>query len=179
MGAGKSSIGRRLAARLQLPFVDADTEIEAARRHDHPGNFRSPWRAVFPRRRGAGDRAAARRRAGGARDRRRRLHARGDPQAHRATRHLDLAQGRCRHHHEPRQAPRRPSAAADRRPGCDRRASDRASASRSIATPISRSRRATCRTRQIVDEMHRRLARAGLSAAAAGRKHRTNGRSPR
>jgi shikimate kinase len=30
MGAGKSSIGRRLAARLSVPFVDADTEIEAA-----------------------------------------------------------------------------------------------------------------------------------------------------
>lgn len=30
MGVGKSSIGRRLAARLELPFVDADTEIEQA-----------------------------------------------------------------------------------------------------------------------------------------------------
>jgi shikimate kinase len=30
MGAGKSSVGRRLAARLGLAFVDADTEIEAA-----------------------------------------------------------------------------------------------------------------------------------------------------
>src|SRR4051794_34003136 len=30
MGAGKSTIGRRLAVRLRLPFLDADTEIEAA-----------------------------------------------------------------------------------------------------------------------------------------------------
>jgi shikimate kinase len=30
MGAGKSSIGRRLAQRLDIPFVDADTEIETA-----------------------------------------------------------------------------------------------------------------------------------------------------
>jgi len=30
MGAGKSSIGRRLAARLSIPFVDADIEIEKA-----------------------------------------------------------------------------------------------------------------------------------------------------
>ena len=30
MGAGKSSIGRRLATRLAIPFVDADAEIEKA-----------------------------------------------------------------------------------------------------------------------------------------------------
>lgn len=30
MGAGKTSIGRRLAARIGFPFVDADEEIEAA-----------------------------------------------------------------------------------------------------------------------------------------------------
>lgn len=30
MGAGKTSIGKRLAARLNLPFVDADHEIERA-----------------------------------------------------------------------------------------------------------------------------------------------------
>ncbi len=30
MGAGKSSVGRRLASALQVPFRDADTEIETA-----------------------------------------------------------------------------------------------------------------------------------------------------
>jgi len=30
MGVGKSSIGRRLGARLGIPFVDADAEIESA-----------------------------------------------------------------------------------------------------------------------------------------------------
>jgi shikimate kinase len=30
MGAGKTSIGKRLAARLNVPFADADHEIEAA-----------------------------------------------------------------------------------------------------------------------------------------------------
>ena len=30
MGAGKSSVGRRLASRLDVPFRDADSEIEAA-----------------------------------------------------------------------------------------------------------------------------------------------------
>lgn len=30
MGVGKSTVGRRLAGRLRLPFADADTEIESA-----------------------------------------------------------------------------------------------------------------------------------------------------
>src|SRR3954471_856399 len=30
MGAGKTSIGKRLATRLEVPFADADHEIEAA-----------------------------------------------------------------------------------------------------------------------------------------------------
>ncbi|MGE0212367.1 MAG: shikimate kinase [Parvibaculaceae bacterium] len=30
MGAGKSTVGRRLAHRLSIPFIDADAEIEAA-----------------------------------------------------------------------------------------------------------------------------------------------------
>src|SRR3981081_2598426 len=32
MGAGKTNIGRRLANRLHLPFIDADSEIEDAAR---------------------------------------------------------------------------------------------------------------------------------------------------
>ena len=39
MGAGKSSIGRRLAMRLGIPFVDADTEIEKAAGMSIPDMF--------------------------------------------------------------------------------------------------------------------------------------------
>jgi shikimate kinase len=57
MGAGKSSVGRRLAARLDLPFVDADQEIETAAgmtiseifaRHGEPA-FRDGERRVITR----------------------------------------------------------------------------------------------------------------------------------
>jgi shikimate kinase len=41
MGAGKSTIGRRLALRLRLPFLDADTEIEAAAGMSIPDIFES------------------------------------------------------------------------------------------------------------------------------------------
>ena len=54
MGAGKSTIGRRIAARLRLPFLDADTEIEAAAGHGRsaisrpsPGRERSAL-AIVP-----------------------------------------------------------------------------------------------------------------------------------
>ena len=40
MGAGKSSVGRKLALRLGLPFVDADTEIETAAGMTIPEIFR-------------------------------------------------------------------------------------------------------------------------------------------
>ena len=39
MGAGKTSVGKRLAARLGLPFVDADDEIEAGARMTIPEIF--------------------------------------------------------------------------------------------------------------------------------------------
>jgi shikimate kinase len=47
MGAGKSSIGRRLAARLGMPFVDADAEIEAAAGMTIPDIFTSRGEADF------------------------------------------------------------------------------------------------------------------------------------
>ena len=47
MGAGKSSIGRRLAARLGLGFVDADTEIETAAGMSIPDIFSAHGEAYF------------------------------------------------------------------------------------------------------------------------------------
>jgi len=57
MGAGKSSVGRRLAARLGIAFVDADTEIESAAGMSIPeifarhgeGYFRSGEKRVIAR----------------------------------------------------------------------------------------------------------------------------------
>ena len=48
MGAGKSSIGRRLAQALGLPFVDADAEIEFGRRFQYRRNFRARRRSRVP-----------------------------------------------------------------------------------------------------------------------------------
>ena len=47
MGAGKSSIGRRLAARLGLAFVDADAEIERAANATIPEIFETHGEAYF------------------------------------------------------------------------------------------------------------------------------------
>lgn len=47
MGCGKSSVGRRLAARLGLPFVDADTEIELAAGKTIPEIFADYGEAHF------------------------------------------------------------------------------------------------------------------------------------
>ena len=47
MGAGKSTIGRRLAARLRLPFLDADTEIEAAAGMSIPDIFETHGEPYF------------------------------------------------------------------------------------------------------------------------------------
>lgn len=47
MGAGKSSVGRRLALRLGLPFHDADDEIEAAAGRSIPEIFAHEGEASF------------------------------------------------------------------------------------------------------------------------------------
>ena len=47
MGAGKTKIGRRLAARLNLPFFDSDTEIEAAAGETIEEIFRNRGESVF------------------------------------------------------------------------------------------------------------------------------------
>jgi shikimate kinase len=47
MGAGKTKIGRRLAARLDLPFFDSDSEIEAAAGETIEEIFRNRGEAVF------------------------------------------------------------------------------------------------------------------------------------
>jgi shikimate kinase len=47
MGAGKSSIGRRLAARLNVPFIDADDEIEKAANLSIPEIFERHGETAF------------------------------------------------------------------------------------------------------------------------------------
>ena len=85
MGAGKSSIGRRLAHGSALPFVDADAEIEKAAGMTIPDIFADHGEAYF---RSGEARVIARlldERPAGAGDRRRRVHerrhARGDQRA--------------------------------------------------------------------------------------------------
>ncbi|WP_342394963.1 3-dehydroquinate synthase [Rhodoblastus sp.] len=67
MGSGKTAIGKRLAQRLGLPFVDSDHEIEAAHRltiteifaHHGEAYFRDGERRVLARLIGEGERVIA------------------------------------------------------------------------------------------------------------------------
>ena len=67
MGSGKTAIGKRLAHRLGLPFVDSDHEIEAAHRltvteifaHHGEAYFRDGERRVLARLIGEGERVIA------------------------------------------------------------------------------------------------------------------------
>ena len=114
MGAGKSSVGRRLAARLGIPFIDADAEIESAAGMTSPEIFAHHGEAYF---RAGEARVIARlleRRAAGAGDRRRRLHGREHARADPRQRRFGLAEGRFRGPDEADEAPQRPAAAPTR-----------------------------------------------------------------
>ena len=111
MGAGKSSVGRRLAARLGIPFVDADIEIEKAAGMTIPEIFATHGEPYF---RAGETRVIARLLEGGPQV----LatgggafmnagHARDDPRQG----HLGLAARHARGAEPPHQAPQRPSAA--------------------------------------------------------------------
>ena len=79
MGAGKSTVGRRLAQTLAIAVPRCRSRDRGRSRHDDPRNLRHPRRGPFSRRRAPGDRPPAAGRADRARHRRRRLHERRDP----------------------------------------------------------------------------------------------------
>ena len=117
MGAGKSSVGRRLAARLGIPFVDADIEIEKAAgmtiaeifaAHGEP-YFRAGEARVIARLLEGGPQVLAT--GGGA-------FMNADTRADDPRQgHLGLAARHARGAEPPDQAPQRPSAAEERRSG--------------------------------------------------------------
>ena len=118
MGVGKSSIGRRLATRLGIPFVDADTEIEKAAgmsitdifAHRGEADFRSGEARVIARLLG--------RRAAGAGGWRRRVYERRHPRGDLRQRRIHLASGRSRRAAPSyQQTAQRTAVAADRRSG--------------------------------------------------------------
>ncbi len=124
MGAGKSSVGRRLAARLGMPFVDADTEIEKAAdmsipeifaRHGEP-YFRAGETRVIARILDGGPQVLA---TGGGAFMNAETRA-ADPRQG----HLGLAARGARSADATRQAPQRPAAAQGRRSGRDVEAAD-------------------------------------------------------
>ena len=147
MGCGKSAVGRRLATRLGLPFVDADEEIEKAAgktiedifdEHGEP-YFREGERKVLARLLRSGPQVLAT--GGGA------FMNSETRDGHRRGRHLDVAQGRPRRFSfaaSPSVATVRCSRTATPR-SCCRRLSTLAT--RSMPRQTSRSRAATCRTR--------------------------------
>ncbi len=173
MGAGKSSVGRRLAARLNVPFRDADTEIETAagctineifERYGEPA-FRDGERKVIARLLAEPPHVLAT--GGGA----------FIDDATRAeikqTRRFDLAQSAARSSAGSRHAPRHAPAAEKWRPARNRGRGCWRSASRSMRRPISPSTAKKARTP--CGRAHRRC----IEGTWASSHDRTRHRRPR
>ena len=116
-GCGKSAIGRRLAPRLDLPFVDADEEIEQAAGKsikeifaDHgEAYFRDGERRVIARLLACG--------SAGACDWRRRTDARGNAREHSPRGHIRLGQSGLARARASRLEEKQSSAVRGPRPG--------------------------------------------------------------
>ena len=165
MGAGKSTIGRRLAARLRLPFLDADIEIEAAAGMSIPDIFETHGEPYF---RDGEARVIARLLDGGPAV----IATGGGAFMREETRNRirDKAvsiwlKADARRHHEARQAPRRPAAAADRGSGCDRQPPAR-SARAGLSDRRSHDRLARCAARPHRRRMYRCPARPAVRRRA-------------
>ena len=157
MGAGKSTIGRRMAARLRLPFVDADTEIETAagmsipdifEAHGEP-HFRDGEARVIARLLDNGPAVVAT--GGGAfmrEETRSRIRDKAISIWLKADAEIIMTPGA---------PPRRPAAAAYRRSGRHRRPPARRARAGLSSRPTSRSGRATCRTKRSSMNVSRRF----------------------
>ena len=55
MGAGKTAVGKALATRLKVPFLDSDAEIERAAARTIPEIFARDGEPFFPPQGNAGD----------------------------------------------------------------------------------------------------------------------------
>ncbi len=183
-GAGRNDGGGQDLGR-QAPRGPARPAVRRRRRGDrggrathHSRDFRAVRRALFPRGRAPGDRAAPQRRPAGARDRRRRLHECDDPRG-------DRRAAASRSGSSPTSRFCSPGCARSRtarscRPTTRRRrcAGSWPTAPRPTRSPTSPSNRAMGRTTRLVDMTLRRLAELLCGPPGAERRRPAPGRGP-